>query len=74
MLVNRVSDIGLALGICIVFLTFKTVDYLTVFALIPCSINTSFTFLCFDSDRLTVIALLLFVGALGKSAQISLHI
>lgn len=60
MLVNRVGDLGLALGIAAVFLTFKTVDYATVFALTPCAVNTSFSFLSFDFDRLTVISLLLF--------------
>jgi len=39
MLVNRVGDIGLAIGICLSFLTFKTVDYATTFALIPCSLE-----------------------------------
>jgi NADH-ubiquinone oxidoreductase chain 5 len=74
MLVNRVGDLGLALGICSVFLTFKTVDYPTVFALTPCVVNDTFSFLSFEVDRLTAIALLLFWGALGKSAQIGLHI
>lgn len=74
MLVNRVGDLGLALGICAILLTFKTVDYSTVFALVPCAVDTSFTFFSFDFDRLTVIALLLFWGAMGKSAQIGFHI
>jgi hypothetical protein len=43
-----------------VFITFKSVDYLTVFALVPSVINTSFSFLSNDFDRLTVISLLLF--------------
>jgi NADH:ubiquinone oxidoreductase subunit 5 (subunit L)/multisubunit Na+/H+ antiporter MnhA subunit len=60
MVVNRVGDVGLALGIASVFLTFKTVDYLTVFALVPSAINTTFSFLSNDFDRLTVISLLLF--------------
>ena len=45
MLVNRVGDVGLALGICVIFLCFKSVDYSTVFALVPCVIDTSLTFL-----------------------------
>jgi NADH:ubiquinone oxidoreductase subunit 5 (subunit L)/multisubunit Na+/H+ antiporter MnhA subunit len=60
MLVNRVGDLGLALGICVIFLTFKAVDYPTVFALVPCAINTNISFFSFDVDRLTIIALLLF--------------
>lgn len=74
MLVNRVGDIGLALGICAIFVTFKSVDYLVVFGLVPKSINESIQFLSFDVDKLTIIAFLLFWGALGKSAQIGLHI
>ena len=46
MLVNRVGDIGLALGICVSFLTFKTVDYATTFALVPCALNKMLTFFC----------------------------
>ena len=45
MLVNRVGDVGLALGICVSFLTFKTVDYALTFALIPNAVNKSFIFL-----------------------------
>jgi NADH:ubiquinone oxidoreductase subunit 5 (subunit L)/multisubunit Na+/H+ antiporter MnhA subunit len=74
MLINRIGDIGLALAICAIFLTYKTVDYATVFALTPNALGISFSFLCFDFDRLTLISFLLFWGALGKSAQIGLHI
>lgn len=73
MVVNRVGDLGLALAICSVFITFKSIDYLTVFALVPSVIDTTFCFLSFDFDKLTVISLLLFWGALGKSAQLGLH-
>jgi len=60
MLVNRVGDIGLALGICISFLTFKTVDYATTFALVPLALDTNLCFLSFDFDVISVIAFLLF--------------
>jgi len=60
MLVNRVGDIGLALGICTVFICFKSVDYLVVFALVPLSINESLNILAMSFDRLTVISFLLF--------------
>jgi NADH:ubiquinone oxidoreductase subunit 5 (subunit L)/multisubunit Na+/H+ antiporter MnhA subunit len=74
MLVNRVGDIGLAIGICISFLTFKTVDYATTFALVPCCLNKTLSFFSFELNAITVISFLLFWGVLGKSAQISLHI
>jgi NADH-quinone oxidoreductase subunit L len=60
MLVNRVGDLGLVLGICAIFLTFKTVDYSVVFALSPCAIGQTFSFLSFDIDRLSTITFLLF--------------
>jgi len=74
MVINRIADVGLALGISIIFLTFNSVDYALIFALAPKAINTNFSFLCFDIDKLTIISFLLFFGALGKSAQIGLHI
>jgi len=60
MLVNRVGDIGLALGICLVFLTFKTIDYSTVFALIPCVSTNTVSFFSYDFNVLTIISFLLF--------------
>ena len=74
MLVNRVGDLGLIIGLCGVFLTFKSLDYAVVFSLSPCAINTTFSFLCFELDRLTIITLFLFIGVLGKSAQLGLHV
>jgi NADH-quinone oxidoreductase subunit L len=60
MLVNRVGDIGLALGISLIFLTFKSVDYGVVFALVPTVIDKCITFLGFDFHALTIILFLLF--------------
>jgi len=60
MLVNRVGDIGLALGISLIFLTFKSVDYGVVFALVPAVIDKCITFLGFDFHALTIISFLLF--------------
>jgi NADH-ubiquinone oxidoreductase chain 5 len=74
MLVNRVGDIGLALGICFSFLTFKTVDYALTFALVPVALNNTCFFLGFDINVISIISFLLFWGVLGKSAQIPLHI
>lgn len=73
MIVNRIGDLGLAVGISIIFFTFKSVDYATVFALVP-SVSTSISFCSLDIDVLTVISLCLFWGVLGKSAQLVLHI
>jgi NADH:ubiquinone oxidoreductase subunit 5 (subunit L)/multisubunit Na+/H+ antiporter MnhA subunit len=60
MLVNRVGDVGLALGICLIFLTFKSVDYSTVFALVPAAKNQSVSFLCFEFKTITIVTFLLF--------------
>jgi proton-translocating NADH-quinone oxidoreductase chain L len=73
MLVNRVGDFGLALGIFAIFLTFKSIDYATVFAAAPTVLGQTTTFFNFEVDTLNLICLLLFVGAVGKSAQIGLH-
>jgi NADH-quinone oxidoreductase subunit L len=60
MLVNRVGDIGLALSICVTFLTYKSVDYALIFALTPVILNKSFIFFGFDINILTVITILIF--------------
>jgi NADH-quinone oxidoreductase subunit L len=73
MLVNRVGDFGLALGIMAIFYVFQATDYATVFACAPLVAGTSFGFLNVEVDALTCICLLLFVGAVGKSAQLGLH-
>jgi len=73
MLVNRVGDFGLALGIIGIFVCFKSVDYSTVFALTPILSEKLIYF--FNSEFLVInlICILLFVGAAGKSAQVGLH-
>lgn len=73
MLMNRVGDFGLALGIMALFANFKSVDFLTVFALAPHYAKLSFLFCNIEFDLLTTITILLFVGAVGKSAQLGLH-
>ena len=73
MLVNRVGDFGLALGIFGIFALFQSVDYATVFATAHYARDSSFTFCTFEFDSLTTLCLLLFVGAVGKSAQLGLH-
>ena len=73
MIVNRVGDFGLALGILTIFVKYQAVDYCTVFAVTPKFVGQTFNFLNFDVDLLNVIGLLLFVGSVGKSAQIGLH-
>jgi len=73
MIVNRIGDFGLALGILTIFVKFQSVDYATVFSIAPTFIGYQFNFFNFNFDLLTVICLLLFVGSVGKSAQLGLH-
>ena len=73
MLVNRVGDFGLALGIMGVFHIFKAVDFETVFACASQFADHYFVFFHMEVHTLTCISLLLFVGAIGKSAQLGLH-
>ena len=73
MLVNRVGDFGLALGIMALFSTLKTVDFSTAFACAPYIASTSLIFCNIEFDALTCICILFFIGAVGKSAQLGLH-
>ena len=72
-LVNRVGDFGFALGIFLVFYLFGTVNYTEVFELIPTIVDKNLLFLGININAIDLICLLLFVGAMGKSAQILLH-
>jgi NADH-quinone oxidoreductase subunit L len=74
-LVNRVGDFGFILGIGLVLAYFGSLDYATVFAKAPALANETIT-IWPDTPwmLMTVIALLLFVGAMGKSAQFPLHV
>ncbi len=72
-LVNRVGDFGFALGIFLIFYLFGTVNYSEVFELIPTIVDKNLLFLGLNINAIDLICLLLFVGAMGKSAQILLH-
>ncbi len=71
--VNRVGDFGFALGIFLIFYLFGTVNYSEVFALIPQIIDKELFFLGIQIKAIDLICILLFIGAMGKSAQIFLH-
>ncbi len=72
-IVNRVGDFGFSLGIFAVFALTGAVDYDTIFAQAPSLAGKTFHFLSFDVNALTAICILLFMGAMGKSAQFLLH-
>jgi NADH-ubiquinone oxidoreductase chain 5 len=73
MVLNRIGDFGLVLGILIIFVKYKAVDYATVFAMTPLFINHSFIFLNMNFNLIDIIGFLLLIGAIGKSAQLGLH-
>ena len=71
--VNRVGDFGFALGIFLIFYLFGTVNYSEVFQQIPTIVDNNLLFLGIEIKAIDLICLLLFIGAMGKSAQIFLH-
>ena len=73
MLVNRVGDFALAFGIFIIYVEFNSVEYSMVFALIPYYETDLFMFLGMKFYLLDLVGVLLFLGAMGKSAQLGLH-
>jgi NADH-quinone oxidoreductase subunit L len=70
--VNRVGDFAFALGIFLIFYLFGTVNYDEVFKQIP-SLDREFIYLGLNFKAVDLICILLFVGAMGKSAQFMLH-
>jgi proton-translocating NADH-quinone oxidoreductase chain L len=73
MLMNRIGDMGLALGIMALFSQCQTVSFAPAFACAPFLSNTRYLFCNIEFDGLTIICVLLFVGCVGKSAQLGLH-
>ena len=71
--VNRVGDFGFALGIFLIFYLFGTVNYSEVFEQIPSITDKELVFLGIEVNAINLICILLFIGAMGKSAQILLH-
>ena len=72
-IVNRVGDFGFALGIFVIFYLFGSIEFDDIFSNASDFSNTSIVFLGFELPALEVAAILLFIGAMGKSAQLGLH-
>ena len=72
-IVNRVGDFGLALGVFTIYMVFGSVEYQVVFDNADQFKTTSFNFVGYEVNAITLICFLLFVGAMGKSAQLFLH-
>lgn len=73
-IVNRFGDFGFGLGVILIFLTFGSLDYLQVFGNAGSIANLTMNIFGYEVHTITVICLLLFCGAVGKSAQIPLHV
>ena len=71
--VNRVGDLGFMLGIFGVFWLFGTVSIPDILAAAPDKVGSSIGFLGFRVDTMSLLCILLFIGAMGKSAQLGLH-
>jgi NADH-quinone oxidoreductase subunit L len=71
--VNRVGDFGFALGIFAIYMLLKSTDFETIFAGAPALSGKTIDFFGWHADALTLTCLLLFMGAMGKSAQFLLH-
>ena len=71
--VNRVGDFGFALGIFLIFYIFGTVNYNEVFQQIPQILDNNLVFWGIQLKTVDLICILLFMGAMGKSAQFLLH-
>jgi NADH:ubiquinone oxidoreductase subunit 5 (subunit L)/multisubunit Na+/H+ antiporter MnhA subunit len=73
MIINRIGDFALAIGIFIFFYLFKNINYITMFMLAPEYVNNHFIFFNTEINILTLGCLFIFIGCMGKSAQIGLH-
>jgi NADH-quinone oxidoreductase subunit L len=71
--VNRVGDFGFLLGIFGLYLLADSIQFDDIFAAVPAIADTTITFLWRDWNAANLIAFLLFIGAMGKSAQLFLH-
>jgi NADH-ubiquinone oxidoreductase chain 5 len=72
-MVNKFGDISVMLAISTSFLLYHSVDFGLIFALTPYLLSHTFFLLTYSINSLSLVAFLLFIGALGKSAQLGLH-
>ena len=73
MIMNRIADVFFILAVLIIVIEFKTTDYLIVFALIEEIVDYKYSFFALDFYMINVISFFLFIGAIGKSAQLGFH-
>jgi len=73
MIMNRIADVFFILAIILIFLTFKTTDYLIVFNNVFFIKSELFNFFNFSVNKIDFICFFLLIGGIGKSAQLGLH-
>jgi NADH:ubiquinone oxidoreductase subunit 5 (subunit L)/multisubunit Na+/H+ antiporter MnhA subunit len=74
LIINRIGDFGLLCGLLIIFYFFRTVDFSIIFTLAPFFKNIVISFMNVNIYCLNIICFFLFLGSVGKSAQIGLHV
>jgi NADH-quinone oxidoreductase subunit L len=72
-IVNRVGDLAFAVGIALIYFVFGTIQFDGIFAAVSAHTNDSYTLFGVSFPALEIIGILLFIGAMGKSAQLFLH-
>jgi NADH-quinone oxidoreductase subunit L len=74
MIVNCIGDFGLALGIFIFFYSFKSLNYGVISTLANELNDHYFVFFNYEVNAMTLACLFIFIGCMGKSAQVGLHV
>jgi NADH:ubiquinone oxidoreductase subunit 5 (subunit L)/multisubunit Na+/H+ antiporter MnhA subunit len=72
-MVNKIGDIAVMLAISCVFLVYYSVDFALIFALTPYFTESTVFILSYQINVISFIGFLVFIGAVGKSAQLGLH-
>jgi len=73
MLINRIGDFALLLAIFSIYFIFNSLDYDVIFTLVPLALDYQVWVAGFEFSLIDIICILLFIGAMGKSAQLGLH-
>ena len=73
LLVNKVGDIAVLLAIATSFFLYQSIDFSIMFSVTPYMLSDSLIFFVHEVNVLTIISFFMFLGAIGKSAQLGLH-
>jgi len=74
LILNRIGDLCFLAGTLLIYFFFKTLDFSIIFVLTPFLFKTTFSLIVTDVYIITLVCFFLFVGSMGKSAQIGLHV